>query len=212
MPHPDLIGSVKEYERHVFLATGRSTWPSHLDQDPGLLGRIAIEIDERGETFAAKTKVTAIDDAPRAGALDVIVFPEGIRYVGVDEARWRTILEEHLEGGHAASGLPVEPFAGRHVFVCVHGARDERCGACGPPLVARIEREIVERPMHDWHVHRTSHVGGHKYAGNVLIFPPGDWYGYVGPDDIPAILDAAVAGRTVDPLWRGRIGKPPAAP
>ena len=31
-------------------------------------------------------------------------------------------------------------------------------------------------------LYKTSHVGGHKYAGNVIVYPPGDWLGYVTPE------------------------------
>ncbi|KAM1015270.1 hypothetical protein ACFX13_045844 [Malus domestica] len=41
-----------------------------------------------------------------------------------------------------------------------------------------------------------SHIGGHKYAGNLIIYSPGSdgsitghWYGYVTPDNVPELLD-----------------------
>lgn len=68
---------------------------------------------------------------------------------------------------------------------------------------------------------RIGHVGGHKYAGNVLVYsssPPGqtkgprcDWYGLLKPSDASAILDAVATGSTLYPNWRGRLGKAPEA-
>jgi (2Fe-2S) ferredoxin len=53
-------------------------------------------------------------------------------------------------------------------------------------------------------------VGGHEYAGNVLIYPGGNWYGYVTPADIPRIVDQhLVQGQIVWDLWRGRMGLSP---
>lgn len=39
-------------------------------------------------------------------------------------------------------------------------------------------------------VHKVSHVGGHKYAGLVLIYGPAvlDWYAYVRPSDVPDLV------------------------
>ncbi|KAF4362316.1 hypothetical protein F8388_008200 [Cannabis sativa] len=59
-----------------------------------------------------------------------------------------------------------------------------------------------------------SHIGGHKYAGNVIIFGPnvkgevtGHWYGYVSPDDVSALLELHIGkGEIVDRLWRGQMG------
>ena len=59
---------------------------------------------------------------------------------------------------------------------------------------------------------RTSHVGGHRFAGNVLIYPGGDWYGYVTPEDVPRLIERHLLGGTVvTELWRGRMGLLPEA-
>jgi (2Fe-2S) ferredoxin len=53
-------------------------------------------------------------------------------------------------------------------------------------------------------------VGGHKYAGNVLIYPRGDWYGYVSPVDVPRLIKQHLKlDKIVADLWRGRMGLTP---
>ncbi|CAH8336956.1 unnamed protein product [Eruca vesicaria subsp. sativa] len=55
-----------------------------------------------------------------------------------------------------------------------------------------------------------SHIGGHKYAGNVIIYQSkvhrkvtGHWYGYVQPEDVPVLLEQHInKGEIVDRLWR----------
>jgi hypothetical protein len=60
---------------------------------------------------------------------------------------------------------------GSYVFVCAHGTRDHRCGACGPPIIDAFNKEIRKRSLgKDIFVRACSHVGGHKYAGNVIIY------------------------------------------
>ena len=69
--------------------------------------------------------------------------------------------------------LPGSPEAmrGYYVFVCAHASRDKRCGACGPVLVTRFKEEIEGQGLDGQvSVSACSHVGGHKYAGNVIIF------------------------------------------
>ncbi|PAV18004.1 sucrase ferredoxin-like family [Pyrrhoderma noxium] len=68
-----------------------------------------------------------------------------------------------------------------------------------------------------------SHVGGHKYAANLLVFPWGDWLGNLTAADAPRILDAVSSASKIEitptstprekpPLiadpahWRGRMG------
>jgi hypothetical protein len=64
-----------------------------------------------------------------------------------------------------------EPMSGSYVFVCSHGSRDKRCGVCGPALIKRFKEEINGLGLDGQvSVSACSHVGGHKYAGNVIIF------------------------------------------
>lgn len=82
-----------------------------------------------------------------------------------------TFVEEVLvKDGEWLPGNP-EPLTGSFVFVCAHGARDRRCGVCGPAVIARFKEEI-ELCGHQSRVsvRPCSHIGGHKYAGNVIIF------------------------------------------
>ena len=56
-------------------------------------------------------------------------------------------------------------------------------------------------------VHACSHITGHKYAGNVLVYPEGDWYGYVTPEIVPVLLQSVlIEGGILKPNWRGRRG------
>jgi hypothetical protein len=131
------------------------------------------------------------------------VFPEAVRYRIGDLADWGTVLARHLRGGGRAP-IESQPLPGRHVFVCVHRARDERCGSCGPPLLAALEAAVARRGLEDVTVRATSHVGGHKYAGNVIVYPEGVWYGYVRPDDAERLVgEHLVDGRVLEDLHRG---------
>ncbi|MBI4612197.1 MAG: sucrase ferredoxin [Planctomycetes bacterium] len=211
---PELAGTVKPYGRHLFVCTGRSGWESHIDTAAGLLGQIASSFEylkEGRESFARKTRVNAVDDPPRGESVDLLVFPDCVRYTGVSEETWPIVRDELLARDRppgSLGSLAPEPLAGAHVFVCVHRERDPRCGEWGPRVADRFREEIERRALAaSVALHRTSHVGGHEFAGNVILFPAGDWYGYVRPDDVPRLLDAALSGVRVEDLWRGGISR-----
>ncbi|PWA40076.1 Sucraseferredoxin-like protein [Artemisia annua] len=102
--------------------------------------------------------------------------------------------EEHEkeEGGAGADGC-----GGGRMVIERNQGRDgahfwgKRCGVCGPVLVSRFKDEIeLQGHQNKVLLHPCSHVGGHKYAGNVIIFRSdnhgkviGHSYGYVIPDD-----------------------------
>ncbi|KAI9063684.1 hypothetical protein FKP32DRAFT_1571761 [Trametes sanguinea] len=113
------------------------------------------------------------------------------------------------------------------LFVCTHGSRDCRCGEGGGEVARALRRELDKRGIsaNDVVLGEVAHVGGHKYAANVLVYPYGEWLGNVQEVDVPMVLDeilawraqyqerAAQSGGQVDdmpplcpPFWRGRMG------
>lgn len=201
-----LAASVKPYHRHFLACTGRRSWPARIEEADGLLGRMAAAVRDRRDDGGEIAKVTATDEPTEGPGMDLLVFPDRLRYRQVDAARWEAIERDHVVGGVPSDAVPREPLPGRWVFVCVHGDRDERCGRCGPPLLEALAREVRTARLEDVRVRATSHVGGHKYAGNVIVYPDGIWYGYVRPEDAPRLVrDHLVAGRVLEDLRRGSM-------
>ena len=90
-------------------------------------------------------------------------------------------------------------------FVCTNGQRDLCCARYGLPTYARLREAVGER------VWQTTHVGGHRFAPNVLALPQGALYGRVFADDVPAFVSAVEAGSLSRQHLRGRSAYPPAA-
>ncbi|BGP40817.1 hypothetical protein JCM10450v2_004820 [Rhodotorula kratochvilovae] len=111
-----------------------------------------------------------------------------------------------------------------HIFVCTHAMRDCRCGDLGEPLYAALVREAKRRKVggelrdgeEGVRIARVAHIGGHKWAGNALVYREGgacDWYGLLRADDAPKLLDYATSSSPSTPWytrWRGRVGLSPA--
>jgi hypothetical protein len=127
------------------------------------------------------------------------------------------------------------------ILICGHSSRDERCGKFGPILAAEFEEKLQRQNvaiLHDAPVHKAkeintdveryvptarvgliSHIGGHKWAGNVIIYIPpsfssnalagkGIWYGRVGPEHVEGIVAKTVLdGKVIKELFRGGIDK-----
>lgn len=140
------------------------------------------------------------------------------------------------------------------VLICGHGGRDVRCGIIAPILQAEFERvlptkeiqvlkgpvevgdsdsstELLEGP-HEPHepientarIGLISHIGGHKYAGNLILYIPpkmktkngeahplagcGIWYGRVEPKHVEGIVqETLLEGKVIEEMFRGGIKK-----
>jgi hypothetical protein len=84
------------------------------------------------------------------------------------------------------------------LMVCTHGRRDPCCARQGLPVYERIGARD------DATVWQTSHVGGHRFAANVIALPHGIYYGRVRPDTADAIVNAYRAGQLTLDTYRGR--------
>ncbi|EJT99493.1 hypothetical protein DACRYDRAFT_55826, partial [Dacryopinax primogenitus] len=97
-----------------------------------------------------------------------------------------------------------------HIYVCTHGARDCRCGTTGVAVFRALKAEagrLGRGGSKRVRVREISHVGGHKWAANVLVYPPGDWYGLIRPGEAGELLARVGEGVGVwAERWRGRMG------
>ncbi|KAF7713455.1 Uncharacterized protein PECH_001229 [Penicillium ucsense] len=125
------------------------------------------------------------------------------------------------------------------ILICGHGGRDMRCGIMAPVLEKEFQRVlgtagfqsdgssgVQDGPSHS-NVGLISHIGGHKYAGNVIVYIPpkmtmgpettgelhplagkGIWYGRIEPKHVQGIIEETVLrGRVVADHFRGGIDR-----
>lgn len=87
--------------------------------------------------------------------------------------------------------------------VCTHGRRDPCCAERGRPVARSLAGSF---PDLTW---ESTHVGGDRFAGNLVAFPHGLYHGRVGPDEAPGIARAYAEGRigSLD-RYRGRSSHP----
>jgi hypothetical protein len=87
--------------------------------------------------------------------------------------------------------------------VCTHGRRDPCCAERGRPLVERLAASF---PDLTW---ESTHVGGDRFAGNLVAFPHGLYHGRVEPDEGPEIARGYGEGRIARlDRYRGRSSDP----
>lgn len=227
--------TVPYHKHYIILHTSSppSEWPSHpatslhsaLSQKVKPLGAIVNfsyepSLDIQGQAGASRVEFGNTSEAYPATfyhhasppytlpSLSIATIPEIVKQ-----------LENLSEV--AVNPQPVETNADIHLYVCTHGSRDCKCGDTGGAVHRTILSHLSNLNPSEFpkiHLHEIAHVGGHKYAANVLVFPAGDWYGDLTPEDVPTFLSALSTSRGIplsaregnDALlwkkWRGRMG------
>ncbi|KAG6886078.1 hypothetical protein C0993_004068 [Termitomyces sp. T159_Od127] len=94
---------------------------------------------------------------------------------------------------HCLMGTPIEDLQGTY---------DERQETIAKELKSSAAEKRVL-------ILKTSHITGHKFAGNCVIYTPqgsGVWYGRVSPHEVESIvINTIIHGRVLAPLLRGGL-------
>ena len=83
-------------------------------------------------------------------------------------------------------------------LVCTHGRRDKCCAKFGTPLYNALREQAGDS------VWQSSHVGGDRFAGNLVCFPHGLFYAHATPEAGRRVVDAYRGGRVLAEEFRGR--------
>jgi hypothetical protein len=99
-----------------------------------------------------------------------------------------------------ADGEPVdgEPVDDPLLLTCTNGRHDACCAEYGRGVAAALDDVF---PGHAW---ECSHIGGDRFAANVLCLPEGIYYGRVTPAAAVGIANLHAAGSISLPHYRGR--------
>jgi hypothetical protein len=104
--------------------------------------------------------------------------------------------EDLLELDFVSPGPPVDhPL----LLVCTHGKHDPCCARNGRPLYTALRNGLDE----DW-VWQVSHIGGDRFAGNLVCLPQGLYFGRVGAADAWPLLEDYLGGTLRLEHYRGR--------
>lgn len=104
------------------------------------------------------------------------------------------LLERAIDAGLEAVGAPHD---GPVVLVCTHGRHDACCAVEGRPTAAALAAVLDD-------VWECSHVGGDRFAANVVALPDGTYHGRVTPADAATVAEAIRTRRVSLPHYRGR--------
>ncbi|KAJ3297176.1 hypothetical protein HDU79_004550 [Rhizoclosmatium sp. JEL0117] len=218
--------SIKPYKRHLMFAGGNGlNWSNDISDDltdESFLSKLGAAV--RGANGEGRTIISAIDRHPEGDSegservdtvsqTEVFLFPQykGLRGVTASEAS--TVVSEWVGKGTVPEKIDtaevVDLEMDAYVFVCTHKKRDKRCGITGPILVNEFNQTLGDLGLSEKvSVIGISHIGGHKFAGNVIIyskkFPAGVWYGRVIPCHVENIVKQTVLeGKVFKELFRG---------
>ncbi|KAI8912587.1 Sucrase/ferredoxin-like-domain-containing protein [Gorgonomyces haynaldii] len=217
----DMINSFKPYKRHVLVKLGQGgQWAPSLDEVPNsFMEKVVQTLPSQKGNRTMMTAFHDVDDSQSAPETTTeaqcLIFPDGIEIPSLSKDQLSLLGEWIAKEGDLPVELNARPCEKQlHVFVCTHKKRDKRCGVSGPMLLKEFEKQLKELNLENKvGLYGVSHIGGHKFAGNVIIYHPSeenklvaDWYGRVKTCHVGHIIqETLLKGLVFKSLWRGRM-------
>ena len=228
-----LANSAPKVDRHLLICGEFEDvdWPKKIEKEKDTFAcALAKALTEAAVTLSGadtplfNVKMTACNEPNTLpNHHDIIVYPEKMRYsVPKDDleclAAFATYISHPVlptstdfdtdtdllpsEVIRSPRALPWETL----LLVCTHGSRDKRCGRAGPILIAALQAELASRDLSissKIAVRASSHIGGHRYAGTLIVYPQGQWYGFMTKKNAKPLLDSILGGGILDKCFRG---------
>jgi hypothetical protein len=203
----ELLGATASRIDHWLLVEYRGAWRRDILGGSLLTPRLKAHLREHLELLRP-ARLLFVKQPERRAESGRRVFlastrPGAERLLGLEVEHQDDLHEVDLTGALAGGDGPFDALADPVLVVCTHGKRDRCCARYGGPLYDALR--AAAPPGEVW---QSTHVGGDRFAGNVVALPQGTFHGRVEPGDVPALL-RAVGKRRVDlDRYRGRSAYP----
>ncbi|KAI9726362.1 MAG: hypothetical protein M1828_001636 [Chrysothrix sp. TS-e1954] len=201
-----LYGQVNGWSTHLIVGSGKSDWVKDVTDEKG---SVMEAVGKYGEVENGKLMLSASNfsgtsyDAPTT----VLLLPSFTLIDDVTPSSVPTLLSTIVSKAltnttplHAqpilplAPTLPTRPCPHRYlILLCSQKTRDARCGQSAPLLRKEFERHLrplgLQRDLHDERpggvgIYFISHVGGHKFSANVMVYRRAEAAGVIRDDSM----------------------------
>lgn len=179
-------------------------WSRHILTGAGLDPRVAGEL-RRWATRAAsrvvlirRPGVTADRRGRAANGPPVRRWYLADSRLGCEQVRSGTCSDEAEVLDVLRDAEPGQRWDEPVYLVCAHGRHDVCCALRGRPVAAALAAEYPDRT---W---ECSHVGGDRFAANLVLLPHGLYHGHVPAAEAAALVRAYGHGRLSMRWLRGR--------
>lgn len=221
--------SAKPFDFQVLVSTGVTDWPHNAFDGSAILETIdKFDFSKYGK---CKKNVSSLpydimDPAyKKQQKADILLMPYFVWIHGITKENYKSVLstvlqklaiDKSLELPTEIDGASVVADPNRsYIFLCSHKTRDKRCGLTAPVMKKEFDAQLRDRGLYrdigdtrpgGVTVAYTNHVGGHKFAANVMVFNKGGefaWFARCTPLNVgPIIKDTVLEGKVFPDIAR----------
>jgi hypothetical protein len=196
MENGEPLGATASRIDHWLLVEYRGLWGPDALRASGLSDQVKQSLREQVHA-RPRSRLLFVRRPDRRGRPELRAYAATSR-VGEESLRCASFssYEDLRALDLANAGEPLD----RPLFlVCTHGKHDPCCARRGRPLFEALAEQVEEDAV--W---QTTHIGGDRFAGNLLCLSWGVYYGRVERKDAGRVLDAHLDDTIELEHYRGR--------
>lgn len=196
---------------HWLLVEHAGPWGRHAITESRLQPDVAAALAHWTRTNKARVALIRRPGAPHRTRKTGLWYLIDAR-PGLESTRWGSYSDEHQlidvlaageSGESGQSGEPPgQPSEEPVYLVCTHGRHDTCCALRGRPVADALARAF---PSRTW---ECTHLGGDRFAANLVLLPHGLYYGQVTPREAVDLVKQHAAGSLDLERLRGRSSLP----
>lgn len=181
-------------------------WGDRALRDARLPEGLGAALEQRAKDHRAKVLlIRRFNARPDSSGLRIFAAyadPLRPRLESGTVADVREVLDLDLGAFRAGGTTGMAAHDGPLLCVCTNGRHDACCAERGRPVARALS---VAHPEETWEV---SHVGGDRFAANLVALPHGLYYGRLDPVSALTVASAHLSGRLDLDHLRGRASHP----
>lgn len=200
------IAGTATHVRTWLLLEHSGPWGRTALRDARLPDGVGAALQEVARQHRAKVllirRPRSARDGGRLNVFAACSHPERPRLEHGTVADAREVLDLDLGALRAGGTTGLETAPAPIFCVCTNGRHDACCAEFGRPAALALDRA---HPDLTWEV---SHIGGDRFAGNMVVLPEGLYYGRLDAEAAVAVAGAHLAGALDLDHLRGRSSHP----
>jgi hypothetical protein len=205
----ELVGTAAPVRRWL-LVEHPGPWAVDAWAGSGISTQVRRRLDAelaraRGRVLLVRRPGRQVRDASRSWA----VVGDGVGPRGAVWGPWRSdndlLAAVPLLRGQTHHSRPATTARDAVLLVCAHGRHDTCCAVRGRPVAAALQRIW---PDQTW---ECSHVGGDRFAANLVVLPDGAYYGNLDASSAVDVVRGHLGGTLHVDHLRGLSTEPPVA-
>jgi hypothetical protein len=202
----DPVAGTATHVRTWLLLEHSGPWGAEALLDARLPEGLGAALKQQARAYRAKIllirRTRARRDPERLNVYVVHADPVRPRLEHGTVGDLREVLDLDVTSFRAGGSTGLSPATGSLFCVCTNGRHDACCAELGRPIALALDDA---HPEETWEV---SHVGGDRFAGNVVVLPEGLYYGRLDPRSAIAVAGAHLSGELDLDHLRGRSSHP----